>query len=867
MPRERDRRAEELFLAALDLPESERDAAIRRAAGDADTAALARSLLAAHDRTGELDRIGQDLGAAEPAAPAPPADALLGTTIGPYRLLRLLGQGGMGSVYLAERADGQFEHRVAVKLLRTDRPGPELRRRFLTERQILAQLVHKNIALLLDGSVTEDGRPYPGDGVRRGPAAARPLRPSCLAGPALRLDLFLEVCTAVEYAHRRLVIHRDLKPGNTLVTDEGGVKLLDFGIAKLLAPDQDGDLTETGHRPMTPEYASPEQVRGDPVGTESDVYQLGVLLFELLTGRRPYRESGGPREALERAILSSDPLRPSTALTAEAPPSAVADSAARARGASVGRLSRQLAGDLDHIVLKALRKEPDRRYGSVTALADDVRRHLEGRPVLARRGTLRYRASRFVRRNRAGVAAGAIALVAAGAGLVGTVSQARRAERAAAAALAERDRTELEKARAEQIAGVLRGMFDIAAEGGVRTDTVRLLSVLDEAVSRLDEQLAAEPAVHAATLIAVSDLYEKIARYDEALALARRAVTLRRSDSTAAAEDLTEAVNNLGGVHLRRSRLDSAEAAYEEALAVWADSAVSGSDSVVRHNRGIAYNNLAVVHWRQRRLPAAESLATLALADQRAAGEGRTRLAAGTLDLLALVDRDLGRKEEMLAHTSEALAVRREVLPGRHLELAVSLNNHASSLMAVGRFDEAEQLFVEALALRRELLGDLHPMIATTYQNLGAVYRESGRLAEAVPFFEKAIEIHRRTLAPGHLDLAGSLSSLGLLHHQNGKYREALALFEEAMPMWEAGLRPGHGLLGKTHALIGDCLAKLGRFDAAQGELLPAYRQLAAAEGPAHVETRRARRFLAEMYRDWGKPALAAQYRDSTPAG
>ncbi|MGE0440503.1 MAG: tetratricopeptide repeat protein [Gemmatimonadales bacterium] len=866
MQRDRDRRAEEIFLAALELPEPERHESIRRAAGDAETAALARSLLAAHDRTGELDRIGQDLGAAEPSAQPPPADALLGTTIGPYRLLRLLGQGGMGSVYLAERADGQFEHRVAVKLLRTDRPGPELRRRFLTERQILAQLVHKNIALLLDGSVTEDGRPY----LVMEYVEGRPLLDYCdrHALPVRRrLELFLEVCTAVEYAHRRLVIHRDLKPGNTLVTDEGGVKLLDFGIAKLLAGDRSGDVTETGHRPMTPEYASPEQVRGDPVGTESDVYQLGVLLFELLTGRRPYRESGGPREALERAILSSDPLRPSTALTAEAPPSAVADSAARARGASVGRLSRQLAGDLDHIVLKALRKEPDRRYGSVTALAEDIRRHLGGRPVLARRGTLRYRASRFVRRNRAGVAAGAIALVAAVAGLVGTISQARRAERAATAALAERDRTELEKARAEQIAGVLRGMFDIAAEGGVRTDTVRLLSVLDEAVARLDEQLAGEPAVHAATLIAVSDLYEKIARYDEALALARHAVMLRRSDSTSRPEDLTEAVNNLGGVHLRRSRLDSAETAYREALAVWSDPAVTGPDSVVRHHRGIGYNNLAVVHWRQRRLPAAESLATLALEDQRAAGEGRTRLAAGTLDLLALVDRDLGRKEEMLAHTGEALAVRREVLPGRHLELAVSLNNHASSLMAVGRYDEAEPLFREALALRRELLGDLHPMIATAYQNLGALYRESGRLDEAVPFFEKAIEIHRRTLAPGHLDLAGSLSSLGLLHHQNGRYREALVLLEEAMPMWEAGLRPGHGLLAKTHALIGDCLAKLGRFDSAQVELLPAYRQLVGSEGPTHVETRRARRFLADLYRDWGKPALAERYRDSTPAG
>ncbi|MEZ4589375.1 MAG: serine/threonine-protein kinase [Gemmatimonadales bacterium] len=868
MNRERERRIEALFLAALELPPGERDAAIRQAAADPELAADALALLAAHEETGDLDRIGRDLGARpDDDDDGSGPDPLIGSLIGPYRLLRLLGQGGMGTVYLAERADGQFEHRVAIKLLRSDRPSADLRRRFLTERQILAQLVHNNIALLLDGSVTDDGRPY----LVMEYVAGRPLLDYC-DGRALpvrrRLELFLEVCSAVEYAHRRLVVHRDLKPGNTLVTDDGGVKLLDFGIAKLLDPELGvGEATETGGRLMTPEYASPEQVRGEPVGTASDVYQLGVLLYELLTGRRPYSATGRSREAIEQAILSADPLRPSTAITAGPATPETVDTAARVRGATAGRLSRQLAGDLDQIVLKALRKEADRRYGSVTELAEDVRRHLDGRPVLARRGTFRYRASRFVRRNRAGVSAGAVAAAALAAGVVGTVTQARRAEREAASAVQERDRAQAEQARAEQIASVLTGMFDIASEGGVRTDTVRLLSVLGRAIDRLDEQLADQPDVHAATLIAVSDLYEKIGRYDEALPHAERALALRQGDSTTRREDRAEALKNLGGVRLNLGQLDSAAAAYEAGLALWRDGADAARDSIALHNLAISYHNVAVVHWRQRRLPVAESLATLAIASYRAAREGKTTGIANSLDLLAIVKRALGKRDQILPNTEEALAVRRELLPPRHLLLAVSLNNHASGLLELERYDEAETLFREALEMRRELLGESHPMVATAYQNLGAVYRESGRLEEAVPFFERAIEIHRATLPPGHLDLAGSISSLALLQHQRGRYREALTLLEDAMPMWEAGLRPGHGLLFKTRALIGDCLAKLGRFGAAERELKPAYEALVEHEGPGHSETRRAKAFLAALYRDWGKPALAARYEDSATGG
>jgi serine/threonine protein kinase len=441
MDSDRWRRVEALFAAVADLEPGERRERLAAArAGDPDLVREVERLLA-HDGdagasiaaavAGAAEHLAGDAGrlagAAGPLAGDPrtlhdaSAAPLPGGRIGPYRIERELGHGGMGTVCLAARDDDAYRKRVAIKLMRASVPAA-LRQRFLAERRILAALDHPNIARLLDAGTTESGEPY----VVMEYVDGRPIDVHCDQGrlPTRdRLELFRKVCAAVQFAHRNLVVHRDLKPGNVLVTADGEAKLLDFGIAKLLDPAAPGAGPETGttFRMMTPEYASPEQIRGEPVTTASDIYSLGVLLYELMAGRRPYRLKTPQSGELERAILEQEAERPSAAVLRPAGPAgeaATAEAIGRARSTSPSRLRRRLAGDLDNIVLMALSKEASRRYASVAQLAEDVGRHLDGLPVLARPATLTYRTRKFLRRHRAGVAAAA-AVVVLMTGLVG----------------------------------------------------------------------------------------------------------------------------------------------------------------------------------------------------------------------------------------------------------------------------------------------------------------------------------------------------------------------------------------------------------------------------------------------------------------
>ena len=365
--------------------------------------------------------------------------------VGPYTLIREIGSGGMGTVYLGVRSDDEFQKRVAVKVLKRGMDTESIVRRFRNERQILASLEHPFIAGLLDGGSTSEGLPYFAMEYVEGQRIADYCESHQL-DTGERLELFRKVCSAIQYAHQNLIIHRDIKPANVLVTDDGTPKLLDFGIAKLLNPELAGDTmapTMIGPQMMTPEYASPEQVRGEQVTTATDVYSLGVLLYELLTGRRPYVLTSRTPAEIARVVCNSVPVPPSTAVTQAIGSAADATTAApegtdqeRTRTVDVERLRRRLAGDLDNIVLKALSKDPARRYASVDQLSEDIRRHMAGLPVIARRDTFGYRATKFVARNRLAVGAAALVFLALVAGVVGTTWQAREARR--------------ERARAEQ---------------------------------------------------------------------------------------------------------------------------------------------------------------------------------------------------------------------------------------------------------------------------------------------------------------------------------------------------------------------------------------------------------------------------------
>lgn len=844
-----------LFDEALSLPASERPSFVEREASSPEVAKETLELLESHEAPGKM-------GPMEHASSAPDAPIELPSQIGPYKILRQLGAGGMGTVYLAQRSDEQFEHQVALKVMREGTDIPSIRERFLAERQILAQLVHPNIAWLLDGSVTDDGRPY----FVMEYVEGQPLLEYCDSrrlGVRSRLALFLDVCEAVSYAHQNLVVHRDLKPGNVFVTDDGHVKLMDFGIAKLLDDEHAGPkgspITRTGPAPMTPEYAAPEQLKGEPITTATDVYQLGGLLYQLLTGRRPFdgTDFAGPIAA---AVLTEEPSKPSTAVGAATVRGATASEIAQVRGSTVRRLTKQLNGDLDQVVLKALRREPDQRFGSVEGLAEDVRRYLAGRPVRARRGTLTYRASRFIRRNRFAASAAAAALAAMVAGVVGTVSQASRAQAEALAADQSRLRAEREAEHAREVTDFMVGLFDVASDQAVRADTLRLLPVLERGVAALEDSVDLEAPSRRRLLDAVSRLYGQMGRMDEAERLADESLALARTVGEEDPLALPEALLRRGAIDYQHRNLAGSDTLTAEALALYEGLlAQDPSDSVMALEVAETRVSLATVLWRLQRLDEADSL--IAVSADWLRGIGDEQALARALDVRGAVLFDRGLDEDALEVRQEVLAIRRRLLPPGHMLISVSMNNVASTMLNTDRLDEAQPLMHEVLEHRRAQFGDEHPMVAAAIHNLGALYAELDEFDESIEYYEQALAMRRKILGEDNGEVAMTLSAYALMLQDDMKRCDlALPLYREAKPMWERAMGPTHGFVFKTQANIGTCLAQAGSFEVAERELLAAHGGLLETVGPTNGETVRARRYLHSLYEAWGRPGQAAEY-------
>jgi len=799
---------------ALDLPPEDRAGFVAGLEdGDAELRAELEALLASHGRAAtfleeplagyaaplldDLDAAGDDL------SPA----ALEGTRIGAYRLLRCIGGGGAGWVYLAARDDENYEKSVALKLIRSGLDRSDLRRRFLAERQILARLEHPGIARLLDGGVAEGGRPY----LVMELVGGLPIDAYCerhRLPVRRRLELFLEVCAAVSYAHRNLVVHRDLKPGNILVDDGGAVKLLDFGIAKLLAGDEadDGGMTRTGVRPMTPDYAAPEQVRGEAITTATDVYALGGLLFRLLTGRRPHRVEGRSLHAIERAILDAEPRRPSAAVlepTAEDDPEPAAGGSDAALPAKPARLRRALRGDLDAVVLKALRKEPDLRYDSVEALAEDVRRHLAGLPVAARKGAFGYRAGKFVRRHRAAVAAAAAFAAVLAAWQATTQLQSRRIER-------ERD-------RAERVAAVLPELFWSLEPGELQATAVSPREMLDRGLARVDESLAAEPAIQARVLTLASDVYLRMDAFTEGEQTARRALAIRRGLGDEESPEVAAGLALLAQAIERQGRYDEAGPLHREALAM-----------------------------------------------RRALFGDRHPEVAHSLHNYALWLETTGDREGAARHYREALAIRRATI-GDSRDTAYTLSNLAIVLYYLQELPEAEKHAVEALEMRRRALGEEHPDIAQSYQILGTFAEADGELERAAGMYEASVALSRRAKGPAHQDVAFALNSLGWVRRRQGRYLEAGDAFDRAYDIFRKANGKEHETTAMARHNLGLAIWDIG--DRPQGRqlALDGYQGLRRALGDDHPITRAARERVEAL--GGGVPAAGAQGADGGGEG
>ena len=860
MTPERWQRINELFEQEAGLDPAGRTARLEAASGgDPELRGEVERLLAADLQAGSfLENLVRWTPEERPAGGDLPADR----RIGPYRIEREIGHGGMGTVYLAERADGVFEKEVAVKVVRRGFDTADALRRFELEQRILARLEHPGIARLYDAGTTEEGLPY----VVMEHVEGLPIHRWCeehRLAVAERLKLFLEVCAAVHYAHQNLIAHRDIKPSNILVDAAGRPRLLDFGIAKLLSPEGEEavDLTRAV-RPMTPGYASPEQIRGEPVTTASDVYSLGVLLYELLAGRQPFVLAGlSPRE-IERIVGEETPQPPSRAAVSPELP------AGRPEGAE--RLRRLLAGDLDRIILKAMHKEPGRRYATVDQLADDIRRHLAGLPVLARGDSFWYRTGKLVRRHKL-AAALVLVVVAAGLGTaVLAVERARALDRATAALV----RADREAAKAREATDLLVELFKISDPRVTAGETVTAREVLRQGTRRVEAEVAQQPEIAGELLGTIGRVYlnlelphEAVPILQRALAASRRAYGPRHPDVATALDDLARALRDEG-------KYAAAEPLARHALALRRDLLGDSHPDVAT-----SLGNLGTLLSRSGQLPAAEAALTEALALRRLLppdarlGDSLTDLAflyqeqaeyrrAAVLfrEALAVYRRQLGPEHPTAATAvnnlamalyrqgdaaaepllREALRLHRRGLGEDHPAVAATLENLAGMLAERGDFAAAEPLAREALALHRKELGDRHPKVGGGINTLAVLLHSRGDLAGAEELFREALALRREILPPEHPETAASLVGLGAVLADRGEVRQAEPLLREALAMRRHVLPPGHWRIAAAESELGGCLARQRRWQEARPLLVGSYSRLREALGAEHRQTRRA---------------------------
>lgn len=851
-------RVEELFGVALGRAPKERATFLVEACGrDDGLRREVEALLAAHQRAGDFIQ-----------APAfedalilinhPEATLKKGARIGPYEVIREIGRGGMGAVYLAARADDEYKKRVAIKVIKRGMDTEAVLRRFRNERQILASLDHPNIARLFDGGTTEDGMPFFVMEYIEG----SPLLNYCdteRLSTVDRLRLYRRICAAVQHAHQNLVIHRDIKPSNIVVTQGGTPKLLDFGIAKLLSRDAalPSEHTATIARIMTPQYASPEQVRGSAITTASDIYSLGVLLYRLLTGHHPYQFKTFLPTEIEKVICKREPERPSTAITRVEESTdedgvttgkVTPESVSEARRERPDGLRRRLKGDLDNIVLMAMRKEPERRYSSVEQFSEDIRRHIEGLPVIATNPTFNYRAGKFVRRNRIGVTAAAFILLSLVGGIVTTTFQSRKAQR--------------EKTKAESINAVLEDMLNYSnpvLDSSGKSSETTMTDALDEAARRLESaEFDNQPEVKAELERIIGSTYNGQGRYTLGREHMQKYVLLEKKLYGENHPKTIEASTTWASLLFARGEIAEAEGLFRQVL----------PHMRIERQRG----NINAEHLLE------------------------------ALICFGYLRRTQGDSSEAEALFREALALSPQVAPESHFSSGITRSTLASTIADQGRFDEALQTAREAVIESRQRGDTARPDFGFSLTVLGGLLTDKGDFAEADAALHEAEMIFRRLLQPSHLWLGDNLRNQaislyqqdklgeaqdkvtearriylegfgthydhyptvliiqGLILNKAGKSREGEKFLREAVKLRTESLPRDHFWVAIANTALGECLTTQKRYEEAEPLLISSYNALKAGQGEQNPRTILARQRLTELYSKWGKQDLAGSF-------
>ncbi|HEY4365606.1 MAG TPA: tetratricopeptide repeat protein [Steroidobacteraceae bacterium] len=837
-------RLQELFFFASELQGSERESFIANAT-EAEPE-LRQELLgllsnASRNFTSPLTHA---LGRALANAEADKRNALIGRTIGNYKLVSVLGRGGAGVVYLGERADRQYSAQVAIKVV-DHTAVADLGARFRSERQILASLNHPNIARLVDAGETEDGQPY----LVMDYVHGEPLDRYCDSRKLdfrARLTLFLEICGAVQYAHQNLIVHRDIKPANILVTADGVPKLLDFGIAKLLnAGDvvHTPDLTRMNDRVLTPEYASPEQILGQTVTTSSDVYSLGVLLYQLLTGLRPYTvPASGSQLEIERSICVIDPPRPSAIVqrAMQSPPvedESTIEAIALARGQSPERLQRRLIGDIDSIVMRALRKEPEHRYSSVERLVEDIRHHLQNEPVQARQGNWVYYSQRFVRRHTPGVIAGVgfLAFVIA----VAVVMSIQRQDIARAL-----DRATQDRERAEKVSDFMLTVFTAADPftNFGREPTARTL--LDQAARHISSDLDEQPDVHARLLEAIGRSFRRMGQPDRAVAYLQDSLRVRQqapgNDEAAVGSIVTEIA-----IALRQAgRTDESDRYFTEALEI---------SRHAKDQRSVAHAQLLVDLGRLEKMrsntkQALEHL-TVALQLMREIKGPRDpevgAILAEMSNILVWSD-DLPGAERA---AREAVSIY-EVLPKTHPDRVMADYYLADILFYRGRINDAAALFERALDAQRTLYGNANSTVADTLASLAQVRLAQNNPADAEKLIREAITIHKDSGSTAYQRIGYLQTMLATVYMRQKKFTNAEAQLRETLDLFEKHLPPDHQYRASAEHYLGETLLAIGKLKEAETVLTTAMNRWTRTGASAWRSARSASALGEVLYRE-----------------
>ena len=740
--------------------------------------------------------------------------------VGRWRLLRLIGRGGMGSVYLAERADGEFEKRVAIKILPVGLGDEHSRDRFLQERQILARLVHDNIARLLDGGVMEDGTPY----FVMDYVDGQPIDEYCEARSLdlrERMKLVLQVARGVQYAHRNLVIHRDLKPGNLLVEKNGHVRLLDFGIAKFLESDEQAQLTQLAWRPATPVFASPEMLSGAAVDITTDVYSIGVLMYLLTTGKLPLSYDGLSLSEMQHHAATVTPL-------------------------PVSELNPEASRDLDAIVAQSLAKAPTDRYASVESLINDIENYLDGVPVAARVPSAWYKARLFVRRHRAAVSFAALLVMSLAA--IAAVSV-----RSAIVSKQQSEALSVSLERAENTRDFLAGVFEAAGPDDDPGD-VTAREILETAVGNIETDLGDQPALQADLLSTIADVYGELGMLDEWQAVSERERAVRQAMGTT--DDaayirlllrLAEAVDMRGGGHERQ--LELAREALERSRRI--------GD---REQEGLAL-------WRIARVNSLKGDYAAAEAGYREVLEIRLNQYGPESHLVGLTKTTLAaelNRQERYTEASEfindairifaALEADDPAPPRTDIYLI-----KAEAIWGAGQAHTAVALLEETLARNTQWYGGDNYFNLYVNNMLGRIETDRGNLEVARAYFGESLRL-LDVNAPENPARAFALGYFAETHMLEGNYADALPLLEEAQQVTTEKL-PSHWFGGNVSWRLGRCLVAVGQFESAETHILAGIERLILTKGPSHEATEAARTAAVDLYTAWGRPEMAKRYQ------